>query len=1344
MQRQKPLLEKLGKTRAAIEKIGALGNTVAQLLPASEAALAICSKAWEKLEAQEDCDTSIKTLIEGLTDIFPHAEAVKKIAKLPQLQNIILSLLGLVEDASRFILEYKADGKAVQTLQAFTKSSAHEQVEEILEKLQQLKMEFDRGLRVQTLQTVDMNARYTLLDKLVPVGQARYDSTRACMHGTRTNIIQNIAGWAQSFNGLHGFASSENLLWLHGHAGLGKSAIATSVCQLLDDKHLLAASFFCKRDDPQRRDPQRVLATVIHGLAVHNRSYADALTSQIQQDGSLCTSPKQMQYEKLIRDTLGSSAMAPPGTGLVVIVDALDECDDEDKRQQLLRYFQRMSQLVTWLKIVITSRPYKHIEEVFHRFAFTTFSTRDLFQYDPSDDIRAFIGQRLLSSKKSKLLPADTADTLSQRTSGLFIWAHTVCQFILNSYNPRERLNTILESNQSSYSPSALDNLYSTTIRASMDDDGEDNIRIMKQCLGAIIVCSTRTPLSVTTLSNLLSEQMDEEVLQSVVDSLGSVLYIDHGNDAAVRVYHPSFADYMLSYSRSGEFCVNVIQQHTLLAEACLMTMTRDLRFNICGLETSYKRNRDVEDLDERIKHRISRHLGYSCLYWASHLIEAEREAEILPEGALLKNLLTGPGALYWIEVLSLQKKLAAALPSIQNLRVWCKGTDLSTHAKDLYHFVRTFYYPISESTPHLYVSGLAFSPLDTSLTELRKKCFPKTIRLLGKTTQGWSPWLQCISNESKVLTVAISPDGCHIASGSSSGIVRTWDINNGALTGDPFVGHSAAVASVAFSSDGRRIVSGSFDYTIHSHRIVSCASDGVQIWDVAEFTPIGKLHSGHSFDVTSAAFSPDGHRIASGSKDKTVRIWDTRKIARTDTVLAGHSGHVTSVTFSPDGQRIASGSKDSTVRIWDVNTSPSPNISLVGHSAWVNCVTFSPSGQYVISGSNDNTIRVWDAEATLTTYGTFAGHSGEIHCVAFSPDGRRVVSGSVDKTIRVWDASTGAPIGAPLVGHKKQVNSVAFSPDGLRIVSASDDQTLRLWDLETGAPVRKPLTGHHGVVSCVAFSPIGCRVASGSWDKQVRIWDTSTGLLVGKPLTGHSSWIECVSFSNDGHLIISGSTDNTIRVWDVDTSTLIGEPFIGHSDWVTHVAFLTDDRIVSSSLDQTVRVWDVHLGTMISHQTLPHKYRIRSMVLSPDGRYAASGSDEDRTVRIWNAVTGTPVGEALVGHSKRIRSVTFSPDSQYVASCSDDGTMRVWNTISDPTRIARSVSRISVQCAADGWMYAGENELLFWLPPECRRSEPDDALFSVASHAVTNNAWLDYSDFVHGTDWMKITQASD
>src|SRR6516165_240161 len=171
----------------------------------------------------------------------------------------------------------------------------------------------------------------------------------------------------------------------------------------------------------------------------------------------------------------------------------------------------------------------------------------------------------------------------------------------------------------------------------------------------------------------------------------------------------------------------------------------------------------------------------------------------------------------------------------------------------------------------------------------------------------------------------------------------------------------------------------------------------------------------GHGALVSSAAFSPDGSRVVTASWDGTARLWDIKTGAALAT-LAGHRGWVWKAAFSPDGRRIVTASADKTARVWDAATG-ALLATLSGHRGWVNSAAFSPDGSRIVTASEDDTARVWDAAAG-TALLTLSGHSDAINGAAFSPDGTRIVTTSFDTTARVWDARTGAALGT-LSGHK-------------------------------------------------------------------------------------------------------------------------------------------------------------------------------------------------------------------------------------------------------------------------------------------------------------------------------------
>ena len=405
------------------------------------------------------------------------------------------------------------------------------------------------------------------------------------------------------------------------------------------------------------------------------------------------------------------------------------------------------------------------------------------------------------------------------------------------------------------------------------------------------------------------------------------------------------------------------------------------------------------------------------------------------------------------------------------------------------------------------------------------------------------------------ILSIAFSPDGERIVSGSGDKTVKVWDAATGAeiMT---LRGHKLAVADVAFSPNGKRIVSGSNDGTI-------------KVWDVSTGTELMTL-VGHENEVRAVAFSPDGMHIISGSRDKTIKVWDAAIKAKAVT-LSGHRGGFFSIAFSPDGKRLVSGSNDNTIKVWDSVTG-AELMTLRGHDNWVGDASFSPDGKRIISGSRDKTVKVWDS-ATGAELMTLRGHDNWVRAASFSPDGRRIVSGSLDGTVKVWDAATGHEL-MTLAADKHKPCSALFSPDGKQIVSGGWFGRIIVWDAATGAELMT-LHGHKGLIPFVAFSPDGKRIVSSSLeDHTIKVWDAGDGAEV-MILHGDGPALG-VAISPDGKRIISGSLAGTIKVWDLATGAELITLVVGHESDVCNVAFSPDGKtIAADGFDNSITLWE-------------------------------------------------------------------------------------------------------------------------------------------------------------------------
>ena len=424
------------------------------------------------------------------------------------------------------------------------------------------------------------------------------------------------------------------------------------------------------------------------------------------------------------------------------------------------------------------------------------------------------------------------------------------------------------------------------------------------------------------------------------------------------------------------------------------------------------------------------------------------------------------------------------------------------------------------------------------------------------------------------------------------------------------FSGHVGPVNNVAFSPDGRTVLTGSDDKT-------------AQLWETQTGQPLA-TYQGHSGSVRSVAFSPDGHFVLTGSDDGTARLWETQT-GQPLAIYQGHSGSVRSVAFSSDGRSVLTGSDDGTARLWETQ-SGQPLATYQGHSGPVRSVAFSPDGHFVLTGSDDSIARLWETQ-TGQPLATYQGHTGWVNSVAFSPDGHFVLTGSDDSIARLWETQTGQPL-ATYQGHTSLVNSVAFSPDGRTVLTGSEDRTARLWETQTGQPLAI-YQGHSGPVNNVAFSSDGRSVLTGSDDGTARLWETQSGLPLAT-YQGHTYWVTSVAFSPDGHFVLTGSSDDTARLWETQS----GQPlatYQGHTGWVNSVAFSSDGRFVlTGSYDGTARLWETQSGQPLATYQ-GHSGSVLSVAFSPDGHLLAT-SDRNGYVFFWQTPTAGQQQECLLG----------------------------------------------------------------------------------------------------------------
>ena len=476
------------------------------------------------------------------------------------------------------------------------------------------------------------------------------------------------------------------------------------------------------------------------------------------------------------------------------------------------------------------------------------------------------------------------------------------------------------------------------------------------------------------------------------------------------------------------------------------------------------------------------------------------------------------------------------------------------------------------------------------------------------------------------------------VAGGKKDGKIRLWDTTtgkkrttlNGHAVEDQDPSLEIHVLTLAFSPDGTQLASGSRDTT-------------VRLWDTATINEAPITLRKHTGWTNALAFSPDGKILASGSTDKTVHLWNTTTGEPLAT-LTGHLSGIAALTFSPDGSTLASGSTDGTIRFWDTTTGDPLLTPITGHTQWVKAGTFLKDSSTFVSVAFNGTITFWDLRTSEKTAVQMEGDRDLLLGLAFSLDGTKLASvgttGDIffaagfghsistprsDELIRITDVRTGRE----LTKTNGVGQNLTFSLDGKK-VAFDHGVIIRLWDTETDKTLDISHVDPNDIYNAslddtseaLAFSPDGKKLVNGTWGGDVHLWNSETGealntFLRAEPQEGHHGrdTIRALAFSPDGTMLAVGS-DTHIRI-----RLLAGERQIGFKNVRGQpevLVFSPDSTVlVIGRRNGGIELWNITTGDQPI--TLEgHTGPVETLVFSPDGRTLVS-TGQDGTILVWD-----------------------------------------------------------------------------------------------------------------------------
>ncbi|MEO6253083.1 MAG: caspase family protein [Ferruginibacter sp.] len=574
------------------------------------------------------------------------------------------------------------------------------------------------------------------------------------------------------------------------------------------------------------------------------------------------------------------------------------------------------------------------------------------------------------------------------------------------------------------------------------------------------------------------------------------------------------------------------------------------------------------------------------------------------------------------------------------------------------------------------------------------------------------------IGHTAAINSVSFSPDGKYIVTGSDDLIAKVWDKISGRLLYSLY-GHKENIRSVVFSPDGSRIITASINdrariwdaktgllisvmndeaginsgpvYSTDGRYILSVGSLSrehfepftANLWDANGDKLIYKfVHDDH---VKAAAFSTDGEKIITASKDNSVKIWS----ALNGTQLAdlkGHKDEVLHISFSQNGKLALTVSKDKTAKIW--NADNGALITSIKENVPLQRGCFSPDGKLLVTvpaypeiSLGKAAMKIWDVPSGKLIF-VLKKHKKEITDLVFIENGSKLLSSSYDGTVIMWDISTGKVINE-LAGDIA-VSDIDVSGDGSTIITATSN-VAKLWDAKT-CQLSVTYQGDTYSVTNSEFSPNGKKILTATDGAYVRLWDPGQGKLE-YVFQGGQGRLNGAHFSVDGEKILIASC-NVAEIWDANNAKLLDQ-FKGFKSCVTSIELSPDGQklLTTAFWDDIPKIWDIKTKSVLQLKGHDNKWGTDA-IFSPDGKLVltSTGTLGDKKVRLWDASTGKTL-QILEGHNFGIRKAVFFPDGSKVITTADDNTAKVWDVNSGKLyyQLEGSIRVNSIEFSPDG-----------------------------------------------------------